>query len=198
MSRGRQWPKWWRHWAAAMVALLGLTTARTSSSPTASQLFSLPICSLSGGLHATMRYSGAGGMHYWFFLVYVNSGSAACRLTGTPGVQPVLGPDGTHVGGPSVQARPTAAQGASVALKPRGGAARSSVSAWVADDFPRSQCLPKNTDGVIVHLKGVHAFYLKNPQAPLQVCTNLTLRNGKVVLGAPGSTTFVEGVAGGA
>jgi len=146
----------------------------------------LPFCSPSHGLHATMRTGGAGGMQISFTIVYVNSGPSACKLAGTPGLQPLFGPDHAEVG-PSAHITSAAGHLGAVVLQPRGGAASSVYSINSVYLWPSARCAPSPSDAVAVHLQGVPVFELRIPHAfadsPMtDVCTALRSTIGRGVV----------------
>jgi Protein of unknown function (DUF4232) len=155
--------------AVVGVALTGAVT--TLSVPISASVSPPPVCSLNAGLKAAMRTSGAGGMHFFFFLVFVNSGNRSCSLEGLPGVQPVIGQGHARVGGDSRHTTPPAPR--EVVLRAHGGAAHADFSAWDVSALGIRRCKPHPTDGVMVHIKGVQAFYLHAPMGDIAVCSVL-------------------------
>ena len=149
--------------------IVGLLATAAASPASASIPTTAPpsTCTLGTGLRSTMLNAGEGGMQYFFTLVYVNSGTTACSLSGVPGVQPVAGSDHAHVGRPSDRGgRPHGF----VVLKPKGGAAHTNLFVW---DVRAVECHPGSWNGVIVHLRGVQVFFLKRPAGlPPAVCAN--------------------------
>src|ERR1022692_3051734 len=119
---------------------------------------SVPVCSQAHGLTTRMSVgSGAGGTNY-FHIIYTNTASAVCSLSGIPGVQPVDGARHTSVG-PSSSLDKVSGRGGTVLLAARGGKANTVYAMEDVGDFSRSKCAPKHTDGVRIHLKGVPVIF---------------------------------------
>jgi hypothetical protein len=127
-----------------------------------------PVCSLASGLKATMRYSGAGGMQNFYFVIYLNAGHASCSLVGSPGVQPVDGAHHRAVGRalPVARARPYR-----VGLHADGGAVHDVLSVF---DPAAIGCASGPWSGVLVHFTGIRAFFVARPKSGqvTRVCTN--------------------------
>jgi hypothetical protein len=134
----------------------------------------LSFCSSAAGLRVKNDgVNGASGNSY-FWIVYVNAGSAACVLQGTPGVQPVAGLSHTPVG-PSSKHEKSDGRGGIVRLRPHGGAANTVYWTFVTAEEPH-RCHPKATVGVMIHMSGVRALFvaLKYPsKLASEVCTTL-------------------------
>ncbi len=147
----------------------------------------LSYCSLEAGLKVKNDGSNGASGNTYLYIAYINAGSAACILQGVPGVQPVAGPAHASVG-PSSKHQRTKGRGGVVRLAPRGGTANTVYWTFVTAEEP-PRCHGTATDGIMIHLTGVRAFFVAlhfPTQLASDVCTTLQSATTDGVSGRPG------------
>lgn len=130
--------------SAATPSDAGTASATASSSST-----QVGLC-LSSQLTATLGAgTGAGAGHQYPYLVLTNKGSAACSLTGYPGVSFVGNGNGTQLG--AAATRDAAGIAVTTLTLAPGESAHSQLSIANAGSYDAATCNPKVADGLRVY-----------------------------------------------
>jgi Domain of unknown function (DUF4232) len=122
------------------------TATPTSTTVTDGSRTALPWCT-TATLHITLGQGNSGAGHYYVPIVFTNSGTRGCGLTGFPAVAYVAGDDDHQVGDVATS-EPDAVEG--VTLQPG-----QSAMAWLnqvnIDNYDPTRCGPTRADGVRVY-----------------------------------------------
>ena len=123
--------------------------AGTASTTASSSSTHLGLC-LTSQLTATLGAgSGSGAGHQYPDLVLTNKGSAACTLTGYPGVSFVGDGNGTQLGASAT--RDAAGIAVTTLTLAPGASAHSQLSVANAGNYDAATCTPKVADGLRVY-----------------------------------------------
>jgi len=138
-------------------ALVFCSSVIVALSPVVVSASGVPFCSPSRGLQVRSHFPGAESSQVLYRLVFVNRGSATCKLSGVPGAMAYVG-NRVPVGPP---ARRTAMSGAggTVLLRARSGYAIATYSIGEPDLWPAG-CDPAHVSGVLVRPLGVQTIFV--------------------------------------
>jgi hypothetical protein len=139
--------------SAAPTTIVAPTTTTTSSTPAPTSATPTTQAAAGGGgctaatLSLSLGQGSAGAGTAGEPLVFTNTGSTACTMTGFPGVSFVAGDQGDQVGAAATRTGP---EGGPVTLDP-GGSASALVLVTQALNYPPQECQPTAVRGFRVY-----------------------------------------------